>query len=466
VRQKDGQVRAVTDNEILRDLGDGLLLRRSTTADADALADFNARIHSDFGFEQPDEHVAAWTRDLMQRPHPTFGPGDFTLVEDTRGQRIVSACNLISQTWTYSGVPFAVGRPELVGTLPEFRRRGLIRAQMEVIHHWSAERGQAVQAIAGIANYYRQFGYEMALPLHGGRSAFEPNIPLLDPGAEEPYRLRAASLDDIPFLIRVYDHGAARERVACVRDAARWQFEIEGQSPANLNRRALWIIETAAGKPVGEPVGYLAHFPLLNGIYAGDEEQLSLVATALELKPGVSWLAICPNVLRLLWAEGLTIATRNRSRLRSLTLLLGGEHPAYAACADRLPHGWPPYAWYLRVPDLPGFMRRVAPALEARLAGSIAAGHTGELKLSFYRDGLRLVLAHGHLAAVEPWQPSPGDGGNVEFPGLTFLQLLFGYRSLNELKHAFPDCRCHGDEARELLTALFPKQASNVWPIS
>ena len=446
---------ALAAKETLRDLGDGLVLRRSTAADAEALAEFNARIHSDFGPDQPDEHVAAWTRDLMQRPHPTFAPGDFTLVEDTRARRIVSACNLIGQTWTYSGIPFAVGRPELVGTLPEFRRRGLIRAQMDVIHRWSAERGQMVQAITGIPNYYRQFGYEMALALHGNRSAFAPNIPLLDVGAVEPYRLRAAALDDVPFLMGVYDHAGLRDRVTCVRDADQWRFEIAGQSANNLNRRALWIIETAAG----EPVGYVAHYPWLgSGSW--------LAATAVELKPGISWLAVCPSVLRWLWGHGLAMAARDGGSLSNITLVLGSEHPAYAACANRLPECWPPYAWYLRVPDLPGFVCRVAPAREARLAGSIAAGHTGELKLSFYRDGLRLSLARGRLVRVEAWQPSAADSGDATFPGLTFLQLLFGYRSLEELTHAFPDCRCHGDEPRVLLKALFPKQASNVWPIS
>ncbi len=444
---------AQTDN--MRDLGDGLRRRRSTRADAHALADFNARIHSDFGPDQPDEHVAAWTLDLMLRPHPTFDPGDFTLVEDTRAGRIVSACNLISQTWTYGGVPFAVGRPELIGTLPEYRRRGLIRAQVDLIHQWSTERGQLVQAITGIPFYYRQFGYEMALPLQGGRSGFEPNLPPLPPGATEPYRLRAAMAEDIPFLASVYDHAAARHLVTCVRDAAQWRYEIEGQSVANLNCRAIGIIETTAG----EPVGYLIHFPWL--VSGG-----CLAVTAYELKPGVSWLAVSPSVLRWLWAAGVARAARDGGQMRNITLLLGSHHPVYDACAEHLPHAWPPYAWYLRVPDLPGFVRRIAPVLEERLAGSIAVGHTGELKLSFYRGGLHLVLAAGRLTTVEPWQPATADGGAAAFPDLTFLQLLFGYRSLEELKQAFPDCRCQGDEARVLLNALFPKQPSNVWPVS
>jgi len=111
-------IETIDKTNLLRNLGDGLVLRRATRDDSAALADFNARIHSDVGWDQPDEHVAAWTHDLLERPHPTFAPGDFTLVEDTCAHRIVSSCNLISQTWTYSGVPFAVGRPELVGTLP------------------------------------------------------------------------------------------------------------------------------------------------------------------------------------------------------------------------------------------------------------------------------------------------------------------------------------------------------------
>ena len=53
------------DTAILSDLGDGLVLRRSTPADADALADFNAVVHSDDGAEKPDEKLGAWTRDLL-----------------------------------------------------------------------------------------------------------------------------------------------------------------------------------------------------------------------------------------------------------------------------------------------------------------------------------------------------------------------------------------------------------------
>jgi hypothetical protein len=59
-----------------------------------------------------------------------------------------------------------------------------------------------------------------------------------------------------------------------------------------------------------------------------------------------------------------------------------------------------------------------------------------------------------------------GGSGDAGFPDLTFLQLLFGYRSLDDLKYAFADCWTSGTITHALLDSLFPKQSSNVLPVS
>ncbi len=100
------------------------------------------------------------------------------------------------------------------------------------------------------------------------------------------------------------------------------------------------------------------------------------------------------------------------------------------------------------------------------MARSIAPGYTGELKLSFYRQGIRLTIDAGRIADVTAWRPSHEDPGSAAFPGLTFLQLLFGYRTLDELQAAFTDCWVEDDDARALIEALFPQQPSAVWPVS
>jgi len=94
-------------------------------------------------------------------------------------------------------------------------------------------------------------------------------------------------------------------------------------------------------------------------------------------------------------------------------------------------------------------------------------GHSGELNISFYNSGVRLVFEAGQIMQVEGWNPTPqGHSGDAAFPDLTFLQLLFGYRSLAELHYAFVDCFAGHDTARALLNSLFPKQPSNVWAVS
>jgi hypothetical protein len=107
----------------LKDLGEGLMLRQATPDDGETIATFNAHVHQHEDVNEPDERVGAWARDLIERPHPTFRPSDFTIVEDVSTGAIVASLNLISQTWSYAGIEFNVGRPELVGTDPFPRAR-------------------------------------------------------------------------------------------------------------------------------------------------------------------------------------------------------------------------------------------------------------------------------------------------------------------------------------------------------
>ena len=444
----------MSEESPLRDVGDGLILRRGTAKDVDALASFNSIIHQNPRATEPLAGIAAWTRDLAGRLHPTTRASDFTIVEDTRTSQIVSSLCLISQTWSYAGIPFGVGRPELVGTRPEYRRRGLVRAQFAEIHRWSAERGELVQGITGISNYYRQFGYEMALNLDGGIAAYATDIPKLRPEETEAYLVRVAGEADIPFLSATYRYGTARDLVAAVRDEAIWRYELNGRSEVSVTRLNVAIIQEVSGRPVG--MLFHESAPWDSGL---------LGVALYELAPGVSWLAVTPSVLRYLKGVGEAVAARTRKPFSAILLRPGPEHPAARVLPDVLTRVYNPYAWYVRVPDLPGFLRRIAPVLEQRLAASFVPGYSGELRLSFYREGLRLAFEGGRLAAVEAERPRDGVRADAAFPGLTFLQLLFGHRSLDELRHAFADCH-YNREAGAVLGALFPKQASFVTPIA
>lgn len=444
-------------NSLCKELGGGLVLRQANPTDVDSLATFNATIHAHDETNEPDQRVGAWTRDLLTRPHPTVPPGDFTLVEDTRSGSIVSSMVLISQTWSYSGMEFKVGRPELVGTDPGYRERGLIRAQFDVVHQWSNRHGDLVQAITGIPYYYRLFGYEMALELGGGRVGYQPHIPVLKEGENEPYHIRPAGEADLSFILKLDAQANERYLVSCVRDEKIWQYELNGKSRENVNKAEIMIIEDENNTAVG----FLVHPTRRWG------EMMPLRSYEISLTQ--PWESVTPSVMRYIWTTGenTTPESGEDKALESFGFWLGREHPVYTVIPDKLPSVKEPYAWYIRVPNLPGLIRHIAPVLEGRLASSPFAGHSGELKLTFYQRGLRLGFNAGRLEEVEEWKPEPQRrSGDAGFPGLVFTQLIFGYRSLADLKYAFADCWTKNDQVSALLDVLFPQQVSRVWPVS
>ena len=432
-----------------QELGDGLLLRWAAPEDAEELAAFNVRIHSD-NPEEPETSLAYWTRDLMCGEHPTTKADDFTVVVDTnQGGKIVSSLNLISQRWLYEGVSFKVGRPELVGTDEAYRRRGLVRAQFAAIHAKSAARGEVAQAITGVPWYYRMFDYEMALDLGGARN-FEwsrrGNFKAVDP---EPYQLRPAAAADIPLLVKLYAEHGRSSLINRVRDETLWRYEINGPHQESPYARHFHMIETMADNEV---VGYVEY----------RKWGSRFVVRELGVQPGLSWRPVCLFVTRALKVEADRLRAAGEKPAEYVSFDLGAAHPVYDSLGKQLERQMPPYAWYMRVPDLPGFMQQIAPVLERRLAGSVLVGHTGTTKLNFYRNEMKLVFAAGKLVEVGSYQRKMVDDGDACFPDLTFLQLLFGRRSFEELDYAFADCFAKDAGTAVLLNILFPRKHSAV----
>lgn len=440
--------------DVIKDLGDGLILRRATNVDIETVATFNSLMHLYVGATEPLEGLAVWTRDLMQGNHPTTEARDFLVVEDTRTSAIVSASCLISQVWAYGGIPFKLGRPELVATHPDYRNRGLVRTQFEVLHRWSHERSELAQAITGIRYYYRQFGYEMTVNFPARRIGYRVSIPALKEGEPEPFNVRPATGDDLPFIMGLSAEADKRYFITAVRDEATWQYELHKVTPTSEMSKQFCIIET----PEGERVGALAHGARL---WSG-----TLGVMFYELAPGVRWAAVSPSVLRYVGKKGAEYAERDKkAEFAAYIFELGDKHPVYDIIAGKLPRKPPTYPYYMRVPDLPAFIRHVAPVLEGRMAASPFAGHTGELKLNFYRSALKMTFADGKVGAEE-YKAAHQEDGDVFFPNLTFLHMLFGHLELEEIEHVFADCWPANDEARALVKTLFPKKDSLVVAIS
>ncbi len=440
---------------VIKDLGGGLVLRRGRREDADAVADFMSKNATEPGSSEPSPTIGAWTRDLFADDHPTMRPEYFSVVEDTREGRIASALCLIPQTWAYDGIEFGVGQPEIVNTHPDYRNRGLIREQMDAIHAWSRELGHLMQAIDGIPYFYRQFGYEMGIEMGGRWRGLPLPKASSDSGTPAKFSIRAANAADVPFLNSLHDAARSRSLVSCIWNEQIWDYSLNGRSETSLAAFETCIIEDADKRACG--------FLIFNRrLWRG-----GLGLQAFELSEGTPWLEVVPVVLNYLGETGRRLAIQTSGELTRIAFVLGADHPAYGAAKSRLTERIAPdYAWYVRVPDVSAFIRHIAPALIRRLAGSDAAGHTGELLLSFYRSGMKIRFEKGEISGVEDWPMPPENEAKAFFPDLSFLQLLFGYRSLDQLTDWYPDCYTESDEAGVLLRALFPQKPSQIMCLS
>ena len=334
----------MTKQTILEDLGNNLILRRSTPEDAEALGKFNGLMHVDEGEEFVD-HISLWVKELLAGKHPTFNTDDFTIVEDASTGEIVSSLCLINQTWAYGGIQFGVGRPELVATHPDYRRRGLVRKQFDVVHQSMAERGQKLQFITGIPWYYRQFGYEMAVNLGGGKLGSADSVPQLKADQKEAFNFRQAVLTDITFITKLYADSTKRSLLSCVRDEDIWHHELTGRPPMSSFNSDEQIIEDLDGNPLG----YLIFGTLM---FSG-----KIFVIGYKLTAGTSWLTVTPAVQRRAKQVGEEYAVRDTTsekpvELKTIYFNLGEDHPSYQiAHPNSLPITNNPYAFYLRVPD-------------------------------------------------------------------------------------------------------------------
>lgn len=434
-------------------LAHNLWLRWATPDDADALAAFNFRIHND-NPDEPEYFLAHWTHDLMSGQHPTTTAVDFTIVEDPQ-QNIVSSIGLISQQWQYENIPFNIGRPELVGTDEAYRRLGLVRQQMAHIHAKSAARGEWVQFITGIAWYYRQFGYEMCVPLFGGRRyIFSPARLAQAQAAELTYNIRLATPADLPLLQQLYAQHTAGSLLSKLRTTAVWQHEM---LTAHRHTPAAHTFYLIIDKSTNTVVGYAE----ANKSLFGPQYMVREIAAI----PGHSLRAIALFLLRYLCRQASEWNQTAVKPLESVLFSINEGHPIYTALAPELEKPHRPYSYYMRVADLAPFLQLIAPVLEARLANSVMAGYSGQLRLNLARTFLALTWQNGRLHTITPYQPAKFGDGDAFFPDHTFLQLLFGHRSLADLEYSFTDCSVSTPDTAVLLPILFPPRPSWLIPL-
>ncbi|KAJ3007606.1 hypothetical protein HKX48_009019 [Thoreauomyces humboldtii] len=469
-----------------------LILRRAAKEDRDKVVAFVTEIFG--GWQGPDNPPARaafanfasnYFDHVAGAHHPTADWESWTVVMD--GDRLASCMASIPQTWTYGDgvdpnsprVAFTVLRPELVGSDPAYRDKGLIRHQFAVHQAWCTALESPMQIIRGLRSYYRQFGYGYGLAHAGGRFGNVGSAP--PASALAGYMCRRATREDVDFLTTTQRHAALRHALAYDWGHDEWMYALEGTYQPHH-----YYIAEKDGKRV-------AFFKLdsrwmTKGEAAENDKGTSPDVKRIEIAEGQAWTVVVPAILRWLAeraASELATAISTDSIFQGETECLdplvvlpanwkyrfecGPQHPAFDVCAKYLPNISEGYAKYTRI-SLPLLLPTIIPVLEHRLARSPFAFHTGSLTL-LNRDrgdaGCVLTFTNGVLTYRAG--DAPGDvrfkdraarGEDVVlFPSTTIVGIVTGYHGVQQVLEMFPDAGACG-RGRVLMEVLFPKRDS------
>jgi hypothetical protein len=403
----------------LRDLGNGLVMRSVAGADDVArVASFDALIHG----AGSEPTWRAW-----MTAHPDADPNGWLFVEEQPGGRVVAALCLLPWRLRYCGVELRAAEMGVVGTLEEYRGRGLQRALNARFDALLRAGGFDLSHIQGIPYFYRQFGYEYAMPLEAWWRLEHHMLPA-EPLAG--YACRPASAADTPMLVRFYDEAAVALDVAAVRDETAWRYLL-GPALETETAAETWIVSDAASGAAG--YFRVAHHGFGEGLIVSEGSSM----------PAVVALAALHTIGRLARERGKPFVRLNLPR----------HHPLVVAGRALGAYGGHAYAWQVRLPDPAALLQKLAPVFERRLEASTFAGHTKEFVISLYRESLVLRFDAGHLVHVghEP----PGRAADLRLPPPLLAPLLLGHRTLAEISHMYPDATADA-AGRPLVEVLFP----------
>jgi predicted N-acetyltransferase YhbS len=358
---------------------------------------------------------------------PDNGVGCFTVA--AQGGRVVSSLCLIREHLTMEGVSFGVGQPEFVATHPDYGHQGLVRAQMELVHGWSAARGDLAQMIAGIPYFYRRFGYEYAIRFPRLRLV-SPEVTLEMP---DGWSVRHATVDDVDAIMRLEASAQAQARLVASRSARWWRWYIRNEDPLRSN-----VVAIRDGQVHGS--AYVGPGP-----------------------PGIGESTECVHCVAVdeadaVWALLAHANKRGQGKPVGIDERAGFAHVAFGASQRHRSA----YDRYVRVPDPVALLDHLRPVLCGRLARSHYAGSSGSLLVSFYKHSLTITYKDGEVISIERAGPDqdPSRQGGIGVPPDLMATFIFGRFGAAELEDRYPDVRL--GRAADLAEALFPRLEADI----
>jgi predicted acetyltransferase len=375
-----------------------------------------------------DEDVRSITRRFVEH-HPEMNKEHFFLVKHE--DKAVAGLVLVPQVWKLGEIELKVAEMGCVGTNPEHRRKGVQRILNNEFDKYAKENGFDLCALAGIPYFYRQFGYQYAVELDYSTELKVEELPERDTG------IKAEKFEE--SHINVADEILRKTQ--------------ERYHVRSKRTRGIWEMQQTTGTYGGEP--YEADVFTRRGEIAGyyryvvDDEKKTINIKELGISENVSAEEIAAAIRKQASEKGLTELKTGLSHMDEFSKYL----ISMGAKKNR------PYAWQVKIIDLPGLISKIKPVLEQRVENSEYTGLSKDLTINFWKYAVKMKIEEGKIVSME--KVFKEEDRTIGFNPYVFIKLALGYKSRIELEKMYPDFRVQGDLGG-LIDVMFPKQPSYI----
>jgi hypothetical protein len=417
-----------------QDLGDSLVMRNACKEEIPALLEHFRAVHS--------ENVIDELRAMLEL-YPRFSWEDSFIIVKPESREMISCIILLQNAWVLGGIEFSSVEMEAVGTLEPYRYRGHMHILNDAFEKRVAKLQPVIQAIAGIPNFYRNFGYEYAATLGGGYPVTPGFVPSLAEGQLEPVTFE--EVDDTRFKeflryreAHLSDRTLSRTwyRSMHPEDAAYLLFE-----PASDQQEAFFFYLLKEHK---KTVGafYLSRW----------ENRIDVVELYLDSHSYVDAVLRFAITKAQEWGGlPVRVVPPNQAQIREYV-----QARSAMKAINR-------YAWYIKIPSIPRFVETLKPLLSDRLKNTEFQRYTGELKITDYKEGYTLTFNQGEFKGISKNEDRDPGKYNLRMPRGALTRLLMGYETFDALAGHEPDVMCSAT-MQPLVRILFPQLEANVDP--
>lgn len=405
-------------------IGDNLVLRVviGHKDELQRLLSFNLIVHQ-------EESLKKYINSLYLE-HPNRDVIFWIYIEENDSKKIVSSITLMPLEWNFNRKSIPICEMGLVGTLSNYRNRGLIGIMNDLYEDIMRQEGYLFSVIRGIPYYYRRFGYEFALNLDERILVNKNQIPSIN---FEKISFQKAIKQDIAFIKSIYNREQEFFFIKNRFNSDNFMHKFMNDDFDN-NFLSTFLIQIN-GKPVSffsigvsyDNIAFTVIVPEVNEDIM--VKILQYVKTLDEEK------------------DQIVLHVNSDTKFGQFICSIGGKKDKG-------------YGWQIKIPNIIAFLDAIRPILEQRIEKSSYTGLSQDVIISDYRETFTIKFNNGKIDDIEVNKGHAiPENCDVKIPGSFLIKLLLSDKNFEEIKYIVKDSIIKpGSE--ELIKILFPKKPS------